>query len=144
LILATTSKTPAGTYTVTVTATGGTTTHSIPVTLVISVQSTTTLFSDGFEGSGWPAIQTLGNQGAWTLVSTGLNPSTTPHSGAKIADFNSHKAISGSQTRIYRTTGILIPATATTVALKFWMYHDTGYATSTDSIQPQISTNASS
>ena len=29
----------------------------------------------------------------------------------------------------------------TTVSLKFWMYHDTGYSTYNDRIQAQVSTN---
>jgi hypothetical protein len=55
----------------------------------------------------------------------------TPHGGSKLAKFNSYNAASGSQTRVYRTAGFAVASSYTTVSLKFWMYHDTGYSTST-------------
>jgi hypothetical protein len=104
----------------------------------------TTLFSNGFEtaGSGWATAQVSGTGGAWTFLTSGTLPTTTPHGGSYLAKFNSYDASSGSQTRVYRTTGFAIPSTATTATLKFWMYHDTGYTTSADRVQLQVSTGA--
>ena len=104
----------------------------------------TTIFSNGFEtaGSGWATVQVSGTAGAWTFPTSGTNPTATPHGGSNLAKFNSYDSASGSQTRVYRTTGFAIPSTATTVTLKFWMYHDTGYTTLADRVQLQASTGS--
>jgi hypothetical protein len=57
-----------------------------------------------------------------------------------MAKFNSYDAASGSATRYYRTSGFATTG-YTTVTLTFWMYHDTGYSSYADKIQPQVSTN---
>ncbi|HEY0144133.1 MAG TPA: pre-peptidase C-terminal domain-containing protein [Thermoanaerobaculia bacterium] len=103
-----------------------------------------TLFTNGFEtaGSGWATAQVSGTAGAWTFPTSGTLPTVTPHGGSYLAKFNSYNAAAGSQTRVYRTAGFLIPATATTATLKFWMYHDTGYTTSADRVQLQVSTGS--
>jgi len=100
-----------------------------------------TLFSNGFESStGWATAQVSGTAGAWTFATSGTLPTATPHGGSYLAKFNSYDSASGSQTRIYQTTGFAIPSTATSATLKFWMYHDTGYSTSADKVQVQVST----
>ena len=119
----------AGTYTVTGTVTTG--------------SGGSTLFTNGFETStGWATVDTSGTAGAWTYVTSGTNPTVTPHGGSSMAKFNSYNASSGSQTRVYRTTGFAIPGSATTATLTFWMYHDTGYATYADKVQVQVSTGS--
>ena len=103
----------------------------------------TTLFSNSFDSSsGWATAQVSGTAGAWTFVTSGTLPTTSPHSGSYFAKFNSYDSASGSQTRIYRATGFAIPSTATSATLKFWMYHDTGYSTYADKVQVQVSTGA--
>ena len=142
-----------GTYTVTPTKSGCTfSPASISVTVsganvtgqnfTATCGSGTTLFSNGFEsaGSGWATAQVSGTGGAWTFVTSGTLPTASPHGGSYLAKFNSYDAASGSQTRVYRTTGFAIPSTATSVTLTFWMYHDTGYSTSADRVQVQAST----
>ncbi|HVE70838.1 MAG TPA: pre-peptidase C-terminal domain-containing protein [Thermoanaerobaculia bacterium] len=105
--------------------------------------STGSLFSNGFESStGWAIVDLAGTAGNWTYVTSGTLPTASPHGGSSMAKFNSYDASSGSQTRIYRTTGFAIPGTASTVTLKFWMYHDTGYSTYADKVQLQVSTGA--
>lgn len=144
-----------GTYTVTPSKSGCTfspTSQSVSVTganvtginFTASCSGPTTLFSNGFEsaGSGWATAQVAGTGGAWTYVASGINPTTTPHGGTTFAKFNSYDASSGSQTRVYRTTGFAIPGTATTATLTFWMYHDTGYSTAADRVQVQASTGS--
>ncbi|MGV8040272.1 MAG: S8 family serine peptidase [Thermoanaerobaculaceae bacterium] len=102
-----------------------------------------TLFSDGFEANGWSVVDTSGTAGNWTLASAGTHPSVSPHGGSKLALFNSYTASSGSQTRLYRATGFAIGSSFTSVTLTFWMYHDTGYSSYNDRVQPQVSTNGS-
>jgi hypothetical protein len=104
----------------------------------------TTLFSNGFESStGWAIVDVSGTAGNWTFNTSGTLPTASPHGGSFLAKFNSYDASSGSQTRIYQTTGFAIPGSATTATLKFWMYHDTGYSTAADRVQVQASTGAS-
>ncbi len=86
-------------------------------------------------------VDTSGTAGTWTFAASSTYPTTTPHGGSLLAKFNSYNAASGSQTRVYRTAGFAVASSYTTVSLKFWMYHDTGYSTSNDRIQAQVSTN---
>jgi len=143
-----------GTYTVTPSKSGCTfspTSMSVTISganvtgqnFTATCSSGTTLFSNGFESStGWATVQVSGTTGAWSIVTSGTLPTTTPHGGSYLAKFNSYDASSGSQTRIYRTTGFAIPSTATSATLTFWMNHDTGYSTYLDKVQVQVSTGS--
>ncbi|HUR82052.1 MAG TPA: pre-peptidase C-terminal domain-containing protein [Thermoanaerobaculia bacterium] len=143
-----------GTYTVTPSKSGCTfspASTSVSVTganvtginFTASCSTSSTLYSDGFESStGWTSVDLSGTAGAWTFLTSGTLPTTAPHGGSYLAKFNSYDAASGSQTRLYRTSGFAIPGTASTVTLKFWMYHDTGYSTSADRVQLQVSTGS--
>jgi hypothetical protein len=143
-----------GTYTVTPTKSGCTFSPlSLSVTVsganvtgqnfTASCSGPTTLFSNGFESSsGWTTAQVSGTGGAWTFVTSGTLPTASPHGGSYLVQFNSYDAASGSQTRIYRTTGFAIPSTAAAATLTFWMYHDTGYSTYADKVQVQVSTGS--
>lgn len=143
-----------GTYTVTASKSGCTfSPTSLSVTVnganvgsqnfTASCNTTTTLFSNGFESStGWAVVDVSGTAGNWTFVTSSTLPSANPHGGSYFAKFNSYDAASGSQTRIYRTTGFAISSTAASATLKFWMYHDTGYSTSADRVQVQVSTGS--
>jgi hypothetical protein len=103
-----------------------------------------TLFTNGFEATtGWAQVDTSGTAGSWTRVTSGTYPTCSRHGGTYMAKFNSYTAASGNATRYYRTTGFAVSSTYTTVTWTFWMYHDTGYTTSADKIQPQVSTNGS-
>ena len=114
------------------------------VSFTATCSGATTLFSDGFEAAGWSTAQVSGTAGAWTLSASGTHPSVTPHGGSYLAKFNSYTSASGSQTRLYKAAGFAVASTYTTVTLKFWMYHDTGYSTYADKVQPQVSTNGGS
>lgn len=143
-----------GTYTVTPTKSGCTfSPASLSVTVAganvtgqnftASCSSGSTLFSNGFESStGWTIVDVSGTAGNWTFNTSGTLPTASPHGGSYLAKFNSYDAASGSQTRISQTTGFAIPSTASTVTLKFWMYHDTGYSTYADKVQVQVSTGS--
>jgi len=100
----------------------------------------TTLFTDGFEGSGWSTAQVSGTAGAWTIVTSSSHPSISAHGGTHWADFNSYTSASGSQTRIYRSSGFSAGSYGT-ITLTFWMYHDTSYSSDADKVQAQVSTN---
>jgi pseudomonalisin len=144
LTLTASASATTGTATVTVTATGGGVTHTATVSLTVTAASGgNTVFSDGFEGTGWSTAQVSGTAGAWTLAASGSYPTASPHGGSKLADFNSYTSASGSQTRLYRATGFAIPSTYASVALTFWVYHDTGYTSDNDRVQAQVSTNGS-
>jgi hypothetical protein len=113
------------------------------INFTASCTTSSTLFSNSFDAStGWATAQVTGTGGAWSIVASGTNPTTAPHGGSAFAKFNSYDASSGSQTRIYRTTGFAIPSTAASATLKFWMYHDTGYSTYADKVQVQVSTGS--
>ena len=58
-----------------------------------------------------------------------------------MAKFNSYDAGSGNTARFKRTATLAIGSSYTTVTMKFYMYHDTGYSTDADSVQVQVSTN---
>jgi hypothetical protein len=103
-----------------------------------------TLFSNGWESStGWAQVDTSGTAGTWSRVTSGTYPTCSKHGGSYMAKFNSYNASSGSATRYYRTSGFAISSSYTTVTMTFWMYHDTGYSSYADKIQPQVSTNGS-
>jgi hypothetical protein len=143
----------AGTYTVTPTKSGCTFSPTSTSVTITSANVTgknftatcgggpVTLFTDGFEGTGWSQVDTSGTAGTWTFAASSTYPTTTPHGGTKLAKFNSYNAASGSQTRVYRASGFAVASSYTTVTLSFWMYHDTGYTTYNDRIQPQVSVN---
>ncbi|HPS77444.1 MAG TPA: hypothetical protein PLS53_04750 [Thermoanaerobaculaceae bacterium] len=101
-----------------------------------------TLFTNGFEGTtGWAQVDTSGTAGTWSQVTSGTYPTCSKHGGTYMAKFNSYNASSGAATRYYRTSGFAIASSYTTVTWTFWMYHDTGYTTNADKVQPQVSTN---
>ncbi len=109
--------------------------------------TTTTLLTESFDGttfppSGWAQADTSGTAGNWARSTNTVHPSGGgTHSGAGLAYFNSYTAGSGSQTRLYRTSGVAIPSGVASAAVSFWMYHDTNSSGTNDSIQVQASTN---
>jgi hypothetical protein len=140
-----------GTYTVTPSKSGCTFSPASASVTITSANATanftatcgggSTLFSNGFDSStGWTTTQVSGTAGAWTFVTSGTLPTAAPHGGTGMAKFNSYDAASGSQTRVSQTTGFAIPS-GSSATLKFWMYHDTGYSTSADNVQVQVTTS---
>ncbi|HVN75074.1 MAG TPA: choice-of-anchor J domain-containing protein [Thermoanaerobaculaceae bacterium] len=105
-----------------------------------TVPITSTVFSDGFEGTGWTVPWGFG-AATWKLAGVGTTPPATPHSGSKLADFTAHTGTAGTQARLYRTTGFAVPAGVQNVALSFWMYHDAGAPSANDTVQAQVSTD---
>jgi hypothetical protein len=138
------------TLTITAAAGGGPWTQNFTATVGQVLPGGGTLLSETFDTgvtppalpSGWATAQVSGTAGAWatnagTRYPSGGGTNTSPNVGY----FNSFSSSSGSATRFYRTAGVSIPASATACTLSFYMYHDTGYTTSNDTVQPQVSTN---
>ncbi len=105
------------------------------------------LWSESFDGVDFPPSglaqgDVSGTSGNWARSTGTVHPSGGgTHSGAGLTYFNSYTASSGSSTRLYRTSGTTIPADSSSASLVLWMYHDTGYPTSNDKIQVQVSLN---
>ncbi len=146
----------AGTYTVTPSKVGCTFSPASRSVTVSSANVTgvtftatcggapTTLFTDGFEGTGWSFANVSGTTGYWTLGASSTHPSASAHGGTKLAAFNSYTCAAGTQKRMYRASGFAVASTYATVTLKLWMYHDAAYSTSADKVQVQVSTDGTS
>ena len=90
--------------------------------------------------ANWAKVDVSGTAGDWATSAGTVHPSgAAPHSPPNLVYFNSYTASSGSQTRLYRTAGTDMRGLPP--VLKFWMYHDTGYSTSDDRVQVQVSTS---
>jgi hypothetical protein len=130
---------PPGTYPITITAYDKYYRyHSVIVNLVVS----NTLFSDGFEGAGWSTT----NNGVLiffdSTISFDFVTDVGPHSGSKFVNFL-YLNRDVTEARIYRTDEFLIPDTARTVTLKYWIYHASNALfspTYNPTFQPQIKT----
>ncbi len=112
------------------------------------------LYTEGFDSATPPALPA-----GWaeTVIVTGTNTAPTwdtrintrypsggvPHSAPNLVFFNSYSASSGAQNRLYQTSGLDLSA-ASGAEVSFWMYHDTGYTTSADNAQVQVSINGGS
>ncbi|MCX7683616.1 MAG: S8 family serine peptidase [Anaerolineae bacterium] len=93
--------------------------------------------------TGWAKVDVNGTAGDWMTNTGTVHPSgASAHTPPHLAYFNSYSASSGSTTRLYRTGGTNMRGTVPT--LRFWMYHDTGYSTSNDRLQVQVSTTGGS
>jgi hypothetical protein len=95
---------------------------------------------DGQAAPALPADWTTASFGpSWSVV-TGLTyPTTGPHTPLNMLKFNSFDIVSGTA-RMMRSTGDDLSAGIG--YLSFWMYHDTGYTTSADSVTAQVSTDS--
>ncbi len=106
-----------------------------------------TVISESFDGttfppSGWAQVDVSGTAGNWARSTNTVHPTGGgTHSGLGLAYFNSYTAPSGASTRLYRTAGFAIPASALSASVTFWMYHDTPLPNSNDQVQVQVSTN---
>jgi hypothetical protein len=111
----------------------------------MAVQS---FFTENFDSAtppalpaGWAQVDVSGTSGDWaTRTSTRYPSGQPPHSPPNLAFFNSWTASNGNSTRLYRTSGLDL-SSVTGALLNLWMYHDTGYSSSNDRLQVQISTD---
>lgn len=106
------------------------------------------ILTESFDGTtfppvGWTNVQISGsaNPGTWQRVSTGTNPTCTPHSGAGMAYFNSY-SWSGGNAADLSTPALNFSSGA--FAVSFWMYRDAGQPTKYDSVSVYVNTVGSS
>ncbi len=113
-----------------------------------AVTQGTVFFAESFETavppgfpSGWAVADVSGTLGDWLTATASNHPSGwAPHGGSNLAYFNSYYASDTNSTRLYRTAGLNLTGAAT-VYCHFWLLHDTGYASDTDRVQVQVSTD---
>jgi len=104
------------------------------------------LYTQNFDGvtppalpADWAVVDVNGTTGNWATNAGTVHPSGGgTHSAPNLVYFNSYTASSGYSTRLYRTAGVDLSST-TAPRLYFWMYHDTGFSTSNDRVQAQVS-----
>jgi hypothetical protein len=101
----------------------------------------------GFEGgtpanwNGWFSVLVSGTSTLqWTGVTSGTSPTCTPHSALWMAKYPSYNIPSGNSHRLYNANPVdLTSYGSPTLAIGYWMIHDTGYSTNNENIQVQIS-----
>ena len=137
-------------FTIHMTSAQGAWDDAFPVTVgQPSAGAPQTVFTETFDGTtfppaGWAQVDVSGTAAAWARSTGTVHPTGGgTHAGAGLAYFNSYSATAGATTRLYRTSGVAIPASAASAAVTFWLYHDTGYPTDADQVQVQVSTNGS-
>ncbi|MBU1879435.1 MAG: hypothetical protein KJ734_10840, partial [Chloroflexi bacterium] len=114
------------------------------------VTNPVTLLSENFDGvtptalpTGWAEeiVVDPGTDPNWDTRAGTRYPSGQPaHSAPNLVYFNSFSTGTGGSGRLYTTSSMDMSA-ATAPQMTFWMYHDTGYSSSNDRVQPQVSTN---
>lgn len=107
-----------------------------------------TFFSETFEslsgsfsasGTGWIQEDVSGTAGNWAIATGTVNPSgSAAHGGSKLAYFNSYTADAGNKTRLISPT---IDASSATIdpILEFWLFRNTRYSASLDSLRIYVS-----
>jgi hypothetical protein len=104
------------------------------------------VFSESFDAvippnlpAGWAQVDVSGTAGEWTTHAGTWHPSGyAAHSGPNLAVFNSFTTTVGTATRLWYTgpldmRGVVAPV------LAFWMFHESAYSISNDTVQPQVS-----
>jgi uncharacterized repeat protein (TIGR01451 family) len=94
-----------------------------------------------FPPAGWTEaiVYDPGTDPDWSRVTAGNYPTIAPHSGAAMAKFNSFSTQALGSARL--ATPLLDLSADNIFQVSFWMSHDTGYSTSADRIQVQVSTD---
>ncbi|MBN2002566.1 MAG: carboxypeptidase regulatory-like domain-containing protein [Anaerolineae bacterium] len=107
--------------------------------------STVVLLSEDFDSVTTPALPTnwqtvvvtSTDSPAWASNAGTNHPSGQPaHSGANLVYFNAYNVHSGGSARLWYTLTLSGMNTLT-----YWMYHDTGYSSTSDRLQVQVSTD---
>ncbi|MCB8987645.1 MAG: S8 family serine peptidase [Ardenticatenaceae bacterium] len=109
--------------------------------------SSTAVFNHSFEGNGsnfpsdnWEQVDISGAAGNWTRSASGTLPTATPHTGSRLAMFNSYQATAGNQSRLFRTAGLNLSSYANPEA-SFWLFNGGCGYDANDTVQLQISTD---
>ncbi len=107
------------------------------------------IYSESFDGTafpptGWQTFTTRGTSTrVWERVTSGSYPTCSPHSGAAMAYYNSFSISSGNAAALVSPPFDLSQRGSYPAKVRFWMYRDPGYSSSTDSIIVYINTSAS-
>ena len=92
---------------------------------------------------GWTSSTVVNDAGTtisgWTRVTAGTTPTCSPYAGAGMAKFDSYDITSGGSARL---TSPAITFSGLEYKIKFKMYRDNGYSTSTDNVAVYINSNA--
>ena len=92
-----------------------------------------------FPAYGWQAIPLVGSYN-WTRKTINYDPPCTPYEGSGMASYPSYDADLGNTARII-SPPITVGPIPIACSLKFFMYHDSDYATEPDSIKIEYSTD---
>ncbi len=84
-----------------------------------------------FPPTGWQNIQ-VGGTGLWKRVTTGTEPTCTPHSGAGMAEYNSYDYLGGANALL--VSPALTFSGSSVHVFSFWQYGDSGWPIYNDSI----------
>lgn len=129
-------------------AEGGKAVKTFSITTTAIGNITTFPYAESFDGvtfapTGWTNIQTAGTgtTNFWTRVTSGLNPTCSPQSGAAMAKFASYDYATGTNAEL-STPNLNIPAENYLVS--FWMYRDDAYLSSVDQVKVYINTTNTS
>lgn len=107
------------------------------------------VYSESFDGTtfpptGWQTFVTRGTSTrVWERVTSGTNPTTSPHSGSGMAYYNSYSISSGNAAALVTPPIDYSQRGSYTPKVRFWMYRDPGYSTSPDSVIVYVNTSAS-
>jgi hypothetical protein len=94
-------------------------------------------FEGGVAGICWQEVDVTGTDGAWSMrIGTNKPSGASAQDGSKLAYFNSWTSSVGSQTRLFGPE--LDLSSLNKPMLSFWVYHETGYSSSDDRVQPQV------
>jgi len=94
-----------------------------------------------FPPTGWGLFSPTGAY--WNRSTSGSNPTTTPHSGVGMAFYYSYSINNGNYCNLYSPTFDLSNIGSNTATVKFWMYRDNGYSSSSDKVEIYINTTTS-
>lgn len=106
-------------------------------------------FPESFDGTtfpptGWSQVDVTGTALNWARSTNTSHPTGgLTHSGAGLAFANDYDDVNlGDEVRLQRSVGADCSA-VTLAAVQFWMFHDTGYSGSADTLRLQLSTDGS-
>lgn len=118
------------------------------LTLNSFMRSEAQILSEGFDAptfppNGWTNTRVSGsaNPGTWQRITTGTNPTATPHTGAGMAFYNSYIWSNGNASDL---SSPVLDFSAGTYEVSFWMFRDTGQANKYDSLVVYVDTNTTS
>jgi hypothetical protein len=106
------------------------------------------ILNESFDGvvfppAGWGNVRVSGTvtPGTWDGVTSGTNPTCSPHSGSGMAYYNAYSWSGGTAADL--STPVL-DFSSGTFAVSFWMYRDVGWSDRYDSVAVYVNTTTTS